>query len=178
MTAPPFNENELHVVAELPNFNGSDPVAVYDFPVTPREGVLALYERRPLWQIMICFGVEMTTFCPSCNPDAVARATVLDATTVPGVSNTSAGVDMFGREWVFEPDIAGSMILPGNPLVVDANDLEAALIWPDIDSWDWEGSVRDNKGFFDSGNYYFHMFQNGYFERLISLMDFENALVA
>jgi hypothetical protein len=174
----PFDEKELDVVATVPNFNGTEPIAIYRYPVTPREGVLALYERKPLWQIMDCFDPGLSTFAPRVIPDNVARAQVLDGTTVPGVSNLAGGTDMFGCFWVFEPEIAGCMIMPGHPLVDDANDLEAKVVWPDIDSWDWAGAVEENKGFFDSNNYYMNMFVNGYFERLITLMDFEGALVA
>jgi hypothetical protein len=53
------------------------------------------------------------------------------------------------------------------------------VVWPDIDKWDWEGSAKKNNGtYLKSTNFVQMWFQTGYFERLISLLEFENALLA
>ena len=178
MKVPEFSERELVVSRTLPNYNGSDPVPVYSFPVTPREGVQALYKKEPMWQVMLGFGLETTIFSPRCIPDYIARAHVFDGAPAPVFTDMETNMDMFGREWIYEADISGSMVMPGNPLATDANDFEDRLVWPDIETWEWEANKELNQQYLATDNYYLLVFMNGYFERLISLMDFENALVA
>ena len=84
---------------------------------------------------------------------------------------------MFGIEWVYVPVAGGSMVKPGNPLLKDANEWKEKLVWPDIDSWDWESSAK-NINLSSSDQFNMAWFLNGWFERLISFMDFDNAVVA
>jgi uroporphyrinogen-III decarboxylase len=177
-TIPGYSDTELTVKTTLPNYNGVDPVAVYSFPVTAREGVKALYNRQPVWQVMTGFGPETTIFSPQVIPDSIARAHVYDGTTVLGVSNRSGGKDMFGRDWVFDAAIGGSTVIPGSPVATDVEELLRLLTWPDIDLWDWNADGEVNREFLSTDNYYLLVFMNGYFERLVSLIDFENALMA
>ena len=61
----------------------------------------------------------------------------------------------------------------------DVNDWKERLVWPDIDSWDWEGCSRRNQEFLQNGKFINVMLLNGFgFERLISFMGFEDAAVA
>ncbi|MDR1299038.1 MAG: methyltransferase, partial [Oscillospiraceae bacterium] len=68
------------------------------------------------------------------------------------------------------------------------------LVWPDVDSWDWEGAAKYNAGYLsgrfgppgqaqpsaDEKREKFTVcwFLNGWYERLISFMDFEGAIMA
>ena len=71
------------------------------------------------------------------------------------------------------------MVRPGKPFAEDAWDLLDKIEWPDPDAWDWEKSGRANNGvFLKKENYNVIGFLNGWFERLISMLDFENALMA
>ena len=178
MQIPKFNAEELKVVAEAPDFFGGPAIPIYNFPVTGKEAVRALYERRAIWQVMLGIGVESKNFTPSINPDNVARAFVFDGTVVPGVSNLTGGKDLFGIEWEYIPTAGGSMVRPGKPFIEDANDIEKKVVWPDIDSWDWEGASKANEKYLSGTTSYVAMFMNGYFERLISFMDFEGAILA
>jgi hypothetical protein len=174
MSNPQFNPNELKVVREIPPFlPGSPPTPVYNFPVSPREAYIATMKRRPIWQITT---VEAGLFCPQVYPDNVARAFVVEANPLP--PEKFGGKDMFGVEWVYVPVAGGSMVKPGAPLLSDANEWKEKVKWPDIDSWDWEGSARANKDFLNNGTFIHHWIMNGYFERLISFMDFEEAALA
>ena len=178
MQNPKFNARELQVVAEMPDFFGGPGIPVYNFPVAGKEAVRALYKRRAIWQVMLGMGGESKVFTPSINPDNVARAFVFDGTVVPGVSNLTGGKDLFGIEWEYIPTAGGSMVRPGKPFIEDANDIEGKVTWPNIDSWDWEGSAKVNEQYLSGTTAYAAMFMNGYFERLISFMDFEGAILA
>jgi hypothetical protein len=60
----------------------------------------------------------------------------------------------------------------------DANEWKDKIKWPDVDSWDWEASGKANKELVSGDAFILHWLLNGYFERLISFMDFEEAAVA
>ncbi|MDR0819441.1 MAG: methyltransferase [Oscillospiraceae bacterium] len=172
MAIPKFDPKELTVAREAPSFTGT-PTPIYSFPVTMKEGVNSLYKRQPIWQPT---GVETGGIAPRLNPDNVARATVIDATGM--VMNAGGGPDMFGIEWEFIPSAGGSMVRPGKPFLEDANDWYDKLKWPDVDAWDWESSAKANEGFLSKENYNVCFVLNGWFERLISFMDFEGAAMA
>jgi hypothetical protein len=178
MQIPKFNPGELQVVAEVPDFFGGPGIPIYNFPVTGKEAVRALYERNAIWQVMLGIGVESRNFTPAIDPDNVARAFVFDGTVVPGVSNLNGGKDLFGIEWEYIPTAGGSMVRPGKPFIEDANDIEKKVVWPDIDSWDWDGALKANEQYLSGSTAYGAMLMNGYFERLISFMDFEGAVLA
>ncbi len=178
MPIPKFNPAELQVVAEKPNRFGGPGIPIYSFPATGKEAVRGLYERRAIWQVMLGAGAESTVFTPAINPDNVARAFVFDGTAVPGVGNPTGGRDLFGIEWEYIPTAGGSMVRPGKPFIEDANDIETKVVWPDIDGWDWQGASKANAQYLSGPSAYVAMFMNGYFERLISFMDFEGAILA
>ena len=87
---------------------------------------------------------------------------------------------MFGVPWVYVPVVGGSLEDPNVPhLMEDANDWEKVIKFPDIDSWDWEGSRRENKEYLNTGMWnMFYLMNGAWFERLISFMGFENACMA
>lgn len=178
MQIPRFTPGELQVVAEAPNFFGGPGIPIFNFPVTGREAVRALYERRAIWQVMLGTGVESKLFTPGINPDNVARAFVFDGSFVPGVSNLTGGKDLFGIEWEYIPSAGGSMVRPGKPFIEDANDIEDKVVWPDIDAWDWGAASKMNEQYLSGAFSYSVMLMNGFFERLISFMDFEGAILA
>jgi hypothetical protein len=174
MTIPRFDPKELKVVREMPpRFAGARSTPVYDFPVAPKDAYKSLLRRRPIWAIT---GLESTLFTPSMYPDNVARGFIFEA--VPGDRATFGGKDMFGIEWVYVDQAGGSMVKPGKPFLSDANEWKEKLVWPDIDSWDWEGSAKLNEQLLSGDRLVFHWIMNGYFERLISFMDFDGAAVA
>ena len=174
MTIPAFDPKELNVVGQT--FSMYGPVPLYDFPVTQKEAYMSLMkDRKPIWQLT---GIENHIFTPRIIPDNVARAFCFEAQ--PFDANTEGGgKDMFGVEWEYVPAVGGSMVRPGKPMIEDMNDWEKILVWPDINSWDWEGSSKLNKEMLDkSTNNVQIWIQNGWFERIISFMEFENAALA
>jgi hypothetical protein len=121
-------------------------------------------------------------FSPRFYPDNIARGLVVDGEGF--VMSADAGVkvggpDIFGVEWVFVPSAGGSMVKPGSPILKNANDWKAVIKFPDIDKWDWEGSAKKNEAYLKSQDTLtLTWLQNGFFERLVSFMDFEGAALA
>ncbi|MDR0917609.1 MAG: methyltransferase [Oscillospiraceae bacterium] len=170
----PFNEKELEVIGEAPSFFGP-PTPIYNYPVTPREAFRKMYERDPVWE---CGGGESSMFAPAVIPDNVARGFVFDGSGHPPAQDKEINPDMFGIEWEYVQQVGGSMVRPGKPLMEDANEWREKVKFPDIDKWDWEGAAKANANFFRPDQFHVAWFLTGWFERLISFMDFEAAAYA
>jgi hypothetical protein len=117
-------------------------------------------------------------FNPIIIPDNVARGFVIETASIDN-DTQAGGKDMFGVQWEWVPQVMGSMVrdtLP--PLVPDLREWEKYVIFPDLDSYDWEGSAKSNAAFFKPDREYIIWMMNGLFERLISFVGFENAAIA
>jgi hypothetical protein len=169
---PKFDRKELVHAGAVPYFMGGT-IPLYTYPVTMKEGVRALCGRKPIWEIT---GVEVNYFCPRVNPENIARAMVIDAEGT--VMDSGGGKDMFGVEWEFIPTVGGSMVRPGKPLLENANEWYDKIKFPDISLWDWDGAKKKNNGFLPKDKYNGTFILNGWFERLISFMDFAGAAEA
>ena len=135
----------------------------------------SFYRHRPIWAIL---ETEKRKFTPRIIPDNICRADVVDGLPFD-VEKESGGIDMFGVEWVYVPVAGGSMEREDVPhLMDDANDWREAIVFPDVDSWDWEGCARDCNSFLAPDKYNQPWIFTGWFERLISFMGFEDAAVA
>ena len=176
MAKIPFSEKEMEVVGTYKNRLGID-MPILNYPCTLAEADKAnRLDRDPLFMQM---GVESALLCPDIIPDDRARGFVL--LDKPVALEDFGGKDMFGIEWVFVPQVGGSMVKPGNPTLEDASEWKKVIKMPDIDAWDWEGSHAQCKPYLDAneGKSVTLWFLNGmWFERLISFMDFEGAAMA
>ncbi|MCD8196970.1 MAG: methyltransferase [Lachnospiraceae bacterium] len=163
----PFSEDELKKTGSYGAYSK------LNTPITPKENLLrAIRHQDPLW---IPLKSDELIFCPRIIPDNVARAWVFEQK--PHENNTG-GKDMFGIEWVYVPQVGGCMVKPGNPTLTDISEWKTVLHFPDFDSWDWEQSAAENAEYVNTDRYLVTWIFSGLFERLISFMDFENALVA
>lgn len=169
-----FDEKELEVTSELPAHNPGDPATqLYRFPVTPHDNIAALAAGTPIWEPG---GYEYHYFCPQCIPDNIARAFVIEARAK--AKDDCGGKDMFGIEWEYIPIARGSMVQPGHPALADANDWREKITFPDIEGWDWESAGKANADYLDPVYFNMPWLFTGWFERLISFMDFEGAALA
>lgn len=172
----PFKNEELKVVEQCPNFfGGLNPV--YDFPITRRQEAINVFrDHKADWMMT---DVEMNTFTPSVIPDNVARGFCFEGGD-PLPREKFGGKDMFGVDWVYVDIAGGSMEDPAKPhLLEDVNDWKEKIVFPDIDSWDWEGSAARNKEYLANGKGNMMTWLNGpWFERMLSFMGFENAALA
>ncbi len=171
MAIAKFNASELEVVGKSSGPFGGPEVPLYNFPVKLREAYRAVYMKQPIWQIT---GIERNTFNPRLIPDVVARASVMDGRK----AEQKGGKDMFGIDWEFIPQVGGSMIRPGKPFLNSIDEWYDKVVWPDIDSWDWEGGAQAVGDYLKTDKYNIGVFYTGWYERLISFLDFENAAVA
>ena len=177
MAHPKFDEKELQIVGEMPGmFPGMPGTPMFDYPASLRDAYLATMKREPIWQLT---GLESKLFAPAVNPENISRGMVMEANSMPPQEGYVK--DMFGIEWIFIPTAGGSIERTDVPHPFeDANDWKDVLQFPDIDSYDWEGSAKANNGTYLTPERYNTVWvQNGFwFERLISFMGFVNAATA
>jgi hypothetical protein len=174
----PFHEDELQILGDFiapatPFFPFQIPR--YNTPVTPKENLLAAVRREnPQWFPMMhdLVSIESRT-----NTDHIARAEVVDGGP-PLTLEEKGGPDLFGVIWEYEPDVKGSMVRPGNPVLEDVNDWPEVIRFPDVDKLNWEQCRQYNERFSATTKSLSVTFQNGLFERLISFMGFGNAAMA
>jgi len=149
-------------------------IPAYFTPITQRENYLMMLRHEiPFWMPI---DYDAFTFIPRIIPDNVARGMVYDAEPVP--PEESGGPDLFGIEWVYVPEVGGSMVKPGKPRLTDINDWQKEIAFPNLDELDWEGSASKNLPLIDKNKIKEIWIMNGLFERLISFMDFEGAALA
>jgi hypothetical protein len=169
----PFDKKELEITEVPSAFPGWPATRLFQYPVSRSEGYKALMARKPIWQVT---SVETKIFTPGIYPDNVARGFVFQQNFLD--PSKYGGPDIFGIEWEYVPVTGGSIVRPGKPFMADANEWKAKIKWPDVDAWDWEGSAKENEAYLNDGVLVMHWIMNGYFERLISFMDFAEAAVA
>lgn len=172
MNKIPFSQDELQEVGRYYIAGRADGGKVkLNTPVSPLENMMAfLNNETPCWMP----NGDMITINPEIIPDNVARAFVQENDP----TDRKGGPDMFGVEWIFDPNANGSMVKPGAPILEDVNDWREVIKLPDVDSWDWEGSAKRNESYLAGNDPIWTTQFSGLFERLISFMDFEYAAVA
>lgn len=170
-----FSEDEMKVRYVIPGRRGRMDTQIYEAPITACENYKkAVFEKEPLFMPDY---KHILTFTPRIVPDTEARGFVFDGGAP--VSHPEGFKDMFGVNWIFVEVVGGSMVEPGNPMIEDMNDWKEIIKWPDIDSWDWKGQLEISKDYIkDPELALTPTILSGYFERLISLMDFEGAAMA
>jgi len=169
----PYSKDELKIVGSFPaSMEGTPTKDKYSYPITQRENYLAfLRNEAPCWMP----NDDYITFCPAIIPDNVSRAWVIEENPTA----LKGGPDMFGIEWEYIEVAGGSMVKPGKPVLEDISDWKKVIKFPDVDSWDWAGCAARNKAFLaDKDSPVLVWLFTGFFERLISFMDFQNAAVA
>ncbi len=159
-----YSPEELTVRETLPALFGP-PVDIFTTPITPKENMLRLYEgKTPMWIPYPTADNNMLML--DCDPENQARS--------PG----GGGPDGWGVEWVFVDVVGGAMVKPGNPKVLDINHWEDYVTPPDPDTWDWAGCYERNKDKLRPDRAICVNVPGCLFERLIAVMDFDNAIVA
>lgn len=174
MNSYPFSEKEF--IRGKTRFLFGCELTELDTPITPKENMLlALDTKKPLW---FPSTFDIGYLFPKCVPDNPAKGNVSDEKLPP---EQLGGKDMFGIEWEYVPKVGGSTTRPGHPLLEDANDWPEKVVFPTkevIDSWDWEGSRERCMKNMRKKDLWEVVICTGFYERLISFMDFEEAAVA
>lgn len=133
-------------------------------PITPRENF-----RRYFAGEDFCWIPNYATDCnqlfSDTTPDSMAQ-------------EFAGGTDAFGCQWVPVKDaILPAFVKPGNPVLKDVEDWES-FPWPDPDQWDWKKMRRTYEPYMYPERWNMGYVSGVYFERLIHLLDSENALCA
>ena len=167
-----FNQKEIDNAKILTGRMGRS-IVQFDTPITPRENMKLAFQKKALWMPS---AADKNWFCPEIIPDNPARAFVIQGKKYEG---PVGGDDMFGIYWEYVPSANGSIVRPGNPTLTDITQWREVIHFPDVDSWDWEGCAKANIEYLDN----IPIYQNiciftGWFERLISFMDFGPAAYA
>ena len=135
-------------------------------PISPAENLLRYYRGEDYeWIPDICS--DCVDITPDCIPDVVA-------------SGYDGGLDNFGVKWIPVGDGSKlpSFVEPNFVLLEDIADWKD-LVWPDVDNWDWERYGRTYcENHKNDDRLRRGVLLSGYFERLISIMTFEEAAVA
>ena len=177
----PFDKSELEIRETIPAIPGFAAEFNYlNYPITSKQAMHdAVKKKRPCW---IPSMHDYNDFAPLCFPDAIARASIFGPEAASFNPETQAGgKDMYGVEWVYVPSAMGSMEREDVPhLLQDVNEWKDVIVFPDVDSWDWEGSLENSREFLkaNADKSLCAWIFTGFFERLISFMGFENAAVA
>ena len=179
MNKIPFSPDELEVIGEhvaVASRAMVNPVPKYNRPITPKENFNAALRRdgSVMW---IPTGSDFLNIESRVNLDHIARAEVMDM-GAPYSDEEKGGADMFGIEWVYVPQVGGSMVKPGAPVLTDVNDWEKIIKFPDVEAMEWAAAKELNAKMNETERAFKATFQNGLFERLISFMDFEGAALA
>lgn len=172
-----FSEKEMEsTIRWMPEGIKGESIMRYDSPITARENYLRMFRKGEKCE-WIPTHADCIGFCPAIIPDCIARGMVREAQALP--RGQEGGKDMFGMNWVFEEEVGGSMIPQGEYLFDDANEWKEKVVFPDLDSWDWQGCADRNRGiFFDTERPTEYIQLTGLFERLMSFMTIQNALMA
>ena len=177
MSKIPFSEAELEKKGMFLNTTVSfgGPTEILNTPITVAENLrLAVEGGDYLWMPTMSDIVNIES---RVNLDHVARAEIRDLGPAQP-DEEKGGPDMFGIEWVYVPVAGGSMVKPGKPTLEDANEWYDKIHFPDVDALDWDSVGELNAPFRKETRIVGCCFQNGLFERLISFMDFEGAVMA
>lgn len=89
------------------------------------------------------------------------------------------GDDWFGVNWTCTPELNSQTETPGQDVVEDLDDWREKITIPDLTAFDWAAiAAQETKGWDRENKMSLCMFLEGPFERLMSLMGFENAVCA
>ena len=171
-----FDRKEVDNATQGPGFfPGAPPVTVFDYPISQKENYRMVYEGKIPYWLPGFNDVQMLT--PRIDADNLARVFSFEAQ--PMAPEEMLGCpDKYGIPWVYVEQVQGSMVKPGSPVLKDANDWPDVIKFPDVASWDWDASAEANKDYVKTNKWLTYCHLTGYFERLISFMDFEGAAMA
>lgn len=171
----PFYKDEMQVMGEYPGFGPGVPgTPIYKTPIQPHENVsMFLAGEKPLW--MPSF-FEFKMFNPRMIIDNVARGMVVEGK--PASFADAGGMDLLGIDWEFVPEAHGSMVKRGFKQLDDISEWKDYLKFPDLKSLDWAGCRQENEEYLNDPRAIQMTVFTGLFERLVSMVGMEEALVA
>ncbi len=169
-----FDPSELEVLRYVQTNPAIPPMPVYNTPITPRENFRRMVRgEHYLW---LPHTRDVSYFFPYCVPDSIARGMVSGSKKY--TPDMYGGKDMFGIEWEYVPQVSGSMVRPGKPFCDDLDNWRDVMKAPDIDSWPWEECAKEAESILNGNNFVKVSLFTGFFERIISMIEMTDALMA
>ncbi|MBC5997705.1 methyltransferase [Romboutsia ilealis] len=132
-------------------------------PISPKENLRRVFAgEKPMWMPAWLYEVDY------CWSDEVLEHPKYEYD----------GFDWFGVEWVWVEVAGGMMVKPGTRTLSDITKWKEEVIFPDLDSIDWESDAAIQTSRYDNDRMHVFHLTEGIFERLHELMPFEDALAA
>jgi hypothetical protein len=192
MNRPAFDESELQVIGAtpcggwqmmaenfgVPGFPKMEPL--FNRPISEKENFRLWFAGEvPYWTPVAGWVMcDLLGFRPRVNTDNVANRMVFDGEPPVEYVGFEYTTEWFDLTWVFVPEALGATVKPGNPKLDDMEGWEERLAFPDLDALDFEACGRANAEYLASPKMNQLGILNGFWERLMSVMDVENAAIA
>lgn len=149
-------------------------------PLTSKENVKRVFRReKPEW--IPCNAREtsdMLLFTPRIHPDNVVGHGIHDGEPPYEYTSNRMISNWYDLDWEYVPVAKGATVYPGEPKVPDICEWEKYITLPDVAAMDWEGCKKANAEYCNSDKFVVLEIMCGFWERLMALMDVENAAVA
>ena len=88
----------------------------------------------------------------------------------------SGGLGWFGVNWQYVNQVGGSMSI--GRMMDDISEWKDKIVFPNLDDYDWEGIAKKNADYLKTDKIIQTTVFCGFFERLISFVEFEDAALA
>ena len=186
-----FNPDELTIIGSYQDSGETDAFRRLGFttvpggpkrkwPVTPRENfILRLQGKTPFWiPYSGVLNSDVRFFFPRMNEEFIVRHMIVDAEPRYNYVSNIMKSSWFDLEWEYVPAVGGATVRPGAPKVSDINHWEDEVSVPKIEDFDFEDCFNKNSDFLIKDKLNGSTIFTGFWERLISLMDVENAAIA
>lgn len=189
MTRPLFSEKEFEQVGMYPGVENDlfaafgmltiPPHPKMNRPIGGKENWKMLFSgKKPYWipagGYAFC---DINVFRPRINPDNVACHLIFDGEPAYQYESDVIKSSFFDLEWEYSKVAGGSTVHPGNPKVKDITKWEEYVSIPNLDELDWESCKKNNQEFLNVDKANQLGILNGLWERLMSLMDVDNAAI-
>ncbi|MBO4861785.1 MAG: hypothetical protein J5535_02665, partial [Firmicutes bacterium] len=137
--------------------------------MTPKENLHAFFEGGNWeWKPV---GTDKKGFQPKEICEYVARAFVKEQE--PFDNTKGGGLGWFNIEWEYEPGAGGSISI--KPILDEVSEWKEKMVFPNLDEIDWEDIAKRHADYLNTDLAIEFTVFTGYFERLISLLSFEEA---
>jgi hypothetical protein len=132
-------------------------------PITAKENQLRIYKgEKPCWIPVWLVDNQY------CWPDVYAEHAPYEAN----------GLDWFGQEWQFVPEVGGAMPKPGTRTIYDITKWQEQVKFPDLSAVDWDSDAKLQTARYDPDRPHVFHCTEGIFERLHELMPFDETFLA
>ena len=178
---PAFQEDELITTGYYSRVSPRMPgIPVLNSPVTTKENTLMMLQgEKPYWYPMVgMVGGDYKPLRPRMFPDlTVAHDNMDGEPPYPFEEGPDIREGWFDTQWRYVYTVGGPMIEPGTNKIESMNEWEQ-LTWPNLDDLDWEASAAANAAYIDCGLPVEFCMPTSYWERLMSILEVQNAAVA